>query len=161
MGKQWKQCQTLFSWTPILLWTVTAATKSKDACSLEKSNDKPRQCIKKQSHPFADKDSCNQSYGFSSSHTQMWQLDHKECWAPKNGCFQTVILEKTFESHLDSRRSNQWIIKETNPEYSLEGLMLKLQSFGHLMQRPDLLEKTLKLGKIEDKRRRGSREWDH
>ena len=50
MGKQWKQCQTLFSWTPISLWTVTAAAKSKDACSLEKSNDKPRQCIKKQRH---------------------------------------------------------------------------------------------------------------
>ena len=58
-----------------------------------------------------------------------------------------------------ARRSNQSILKEINPEYSLEGLMLKLklklQYFGHLMGRADSLEKTLKLGKIEDKRRRG------
>ena len=54
-----------------------------------------------------------------------------------------------------ARRSNQWILKETNPEYSLEGLMLKLQYFGHLMQRTDSLEKTLLLGKTEGKRRRG------
>ena len=53
------------------------------------------------------------------------------------------------------RRSNQSILKETNPEYSLEGLKLKLQSFGHLMQRADLLEQTLMLGKTEGKRRRG------
>ena len=52
-------------------------------------------------------------------------------------------------------RSNQSILKDTNPEYSLEGLMLKFQYFGHLMQRPDSLEKTLMLGKIEGKRRRG------
>ena len=54
-----------------------------------------------------------------------------------------------------ARRSNQSILKEINPEYSLEGLMLKLQHFGHLMQRANLLEKTLMLGKIEGKRRRG------
>ena len=54
-----------------------------------------------------------------------------------------------------ARRSNQLILKEINPEYSLEGLMLKLQHFGHLMQRTDSLEKTLILGKIEGKRRRG------
>ena len=73
----------------------------------------------------------------------------------KNSCFQTVVLKKTFES--PSRRSNQSILKEINPEYSLEGLMLKLklQSFGHLMWRTDSLEKTLMLGKIEGRRRRG------
>ena len=54
-----------------------------------------------------------------------------------------------------ARRSNQSILKEINPEYSLEGLMLKLQSFGHLIQRADSLEKTLMLGKAEGKRRRG------
>ena len=62
------------------------------------------------------------------------------------------MLEKTLESPLTARRSN---LKEVNPEYSLEGLMLKLQYFGHLMQRVDSLEKTLMLGKIGDKRR----EW--
>ena len=66
-----------------------------------------------------------------------------------------MVLEKTLESPLDSRRSNQSILKEINPEYSLEGLMLKLkfQYFGHLMGRADLLEKTLMLRKIEGRRR--------
>ena len=67
------------------------------------------------------------------------------------------MLEKTLESPLDCRRSNQSILKEISPEYSLEGLMLKLKLkyFGHLMQRADSLEKTLVLGKIEGRRRRG------
>ena len=67
------------------------------------------------------------------------------------------MLEKTLESPLDCRRSNQSILKEINPEYSLEGLMLKLklQYFGHTMGRTDSLKKTLMLGKIEGRRRRG------
>ena len=69
----------------------------------------------------------------------------------------TVVLEKTLESPWTTRRSNQSILKEISPEYSLEGLMLKLklQYFGHLMQRTDSLEKTLMLGKIEIGRKRG------
>ena len=68
-----------------------------------------------------------------------------------------MVLDKTLESPLDSRRFNKSILKEIKPEYSLEGLMLKLklQYFGHLMQRVDSLEKTLMLGKIEGRRRRG------
>ena len=68
-----------------------------------------------------------------------------------------MVLEKTLESPLDSRRSSQSILKEISPEYSLEGLMLKLklQYFGHLMQRTVSLEKTLKLGKIEGRRNWG------
>ena len=68
-----------------------------------------------------------------------------------------MVLEKTLESPLTARKSNQSILKEINSEYSLEGLMLKLklQSFGHLMGRTDSLEKTLILGKIEGRRRRG------
>ena len=67
------------------------------------------------------------------------------------------MLEKTLESPLDSKQSNQSILKEINPEYSLEGLRLKLklQYFGHLMRRTDSLEKILMLGKIEGRRRRG------
>ena len=67
------------------------------------------------------------------------------------------MLEKTLESPLDCKRSNQFILKEIIPEYSLEGLMLKLklQYFVHLMQRADSFEKTLMLGKIEGRRRRG------
>ena len=68
-----------------------------------------------------------------------------------------MVLDKAFESPLAARRSNQSILKEINPKYSLEGLMLKpkLQSFGHLMRTADSLEKTLMLGKIEGRRRRG------
>ena len=64
-------------------------------------------------------------------------LDYKENWVPRNWCFWTVMLEKTLESPLNCRRSNQSILKEISPEYSLEGLMLKLklQYFGHLMQK--------------------------
>ena len=86
----------------------------------------------------------------------MWKLGYKESWALKNWCFWTVVLEKTLESPL-SWKEIQSILKEISPEYSLEGLMLKLklQYFGHLMQRTDSLEKTLMLRKIEGRRRRG------
>ena len=67
----------------------------------KKSSDKPRQCIKKQRHHFAYKGSYSQSYGFSSGHAWMWELDHKEGWALKNWCFQIVVVEKTLESPLD------------------------------------------------------------
>ena len=115
---------------------------------------KVRQHIKKQSHHFADMGQCSQSYGFSSSHVWMWELDHKEGLALKNWYFWIVVLEKTLESHLDCKE-----IKSINPKgnqpYSLEGLMLKLQYFGHLVQRADSLEKTQMLGKTEGRRRRG------
>ena len=87
----------------------------------------------------------------------MWELDYKERWVLKNLYFWTVVLEETLESIWTTRRSNQFILKEISPEYSLEWLMLKrkLQCFGHLMQRTDSLEKTLMLGNIEGERRRG------
>ena len=77
--------------------------KLEDACFLEESYNKPRQHIKKQRHYFANQSPHSQSYGFSSSHVWMWELDHKEGWAPKNWCFWTVVLEKTLESPLDSK----------------------------------------------------------
>ena len=86
----------------------------------------------------------------------MWELDH-EGWALTNWSFRTVVLEKTLESLLDCKEV-QWVhLKEINPEYSLEGLMLKLklQYFGHLMRRTNSLKKTLMLGKIKGGRRRG------
>ena len=94
---------------------------------------------------------------FFSSHVRMWELDHKEGWAPKNWCFWIVVLEKTLEVPWTARRSNQSILKEINPDYSLQALMLnlKLQSCGHMMRRADSLEKTLMLGKTEGRRRRG------
>ena len=92
--------------------------------------------------------------GFSSSHVQMWELDYKECWVPKNWCF-LWCWRKLMRVPWTARRSNQWILEEINPEYLLEGLMLKLQYFGHVMRRADSLERTLTLGRIKGRRRRG------
>ena len=128
--------------------------KLKNACSLK---EKLWQLIKKQRHYSANKGPSSQGYGFSSSHVWMWELDYQESWTPKNWCFWTVVLEKTLESPWTARRSNQSILKVISPEYSLEGLTLKLklQYFGHLMQRTDSFEKTLMLKKIEGRKRRG------
>ena len=112
----------------------------------KKSYDKPRQHIKKQRQYFADKGLPSQSYGFSSSHVWMWELDYKEGWAPKNElwCWRRLLETPRLQGD-----QNQSIVKEISLEYSLKGLMLKLQYFGHLMQRTDSLEKTLMLGKTE------------
>ena len=121
--------------------------------------------MQKQRHYFANKGPSSQGYGFSSGHVWMWELDCEESWAPMNWCFWTVVLEKTPKS---ARRSNQSILKEIGPGCSLERMMLKLklQYFGHLMRRVDSLEKTLMLGGIRGRRRRGTREdemagWHH
>ena len=121
-----------------------------------KSCDQPRQHMKKQRHYFDDKCLSSQCYVFSSSHAWIWELEHKERWALKSWCFLTVVLRKTLESPLDCK-INQSILKEICPEYSLEGLMLKLklQYFDHVMWRTDSLENTLMLGKIEGRKRRG------
>ena len=113
--------------------------------------------IKKQRHVLANKGSSSQSYGFSSSHVWMWELDYKESWVPKNWCFWTVVLEKTLQNSLDCKGIQPVHPKGNESWISLEGLMLrlKLQNFGHLMQRTDSLEKTLVLGNIEGGRRRG------
>ena len=136
---------------------VTAAMKLKDASPWKKSYDQPRQHIEKQRHYFANKGLSSQSYGFSSGHVWMWELDYKESWAQKNWCFWTMVLEKTLGVPWTARRSNQSILKEIRPRCSLEGLMLKLKLyfFCHLMQTADSLEKTLMLGKIEGRKRRG------
>ena len=92
---------------------------------------------------------------FSSSHVWMWELDHKEIWTLKNWCFWTVVLDKTLESPLDCKEITPVNPKGNQPEHSSKGLMLKLQYFGHLMQRANSLEQTPMLGNIEGKRRRG------
>ena len=86
----------------------------------------------------------------------MWELDYKENWMPKNDAFE-LWCWRLLRVPWPARRSNQSILKEISPGYSLEGLMLKLklQYFGHLIERADSLEKTLILGKIGDTRRRG------
>ena len=123
----------------------------------KKSYDKPRKHIKKQRHYFANKGPYSQSYGFTSGHVWMWELDCKESWVLKNWCFDLWCWRRFLRVPWTARRSNQPILKEINPEYSLEELLLKLklQYFGHLRRRANLLEKTLILGKTEGKRRRG------
>ena len=103
----------------------------------KEGHDQTRQHIEKQRHYFANRGLSSQGYGFSSGHVWMWELDYKESWLPKDWSFWTVVLEKTLESPLDWRRSNQSILKKISPGCSLEGLMLKLklQYFGHLIWR--------------------------
>ena len=132
-----------------------AAMKLRDTCSLEES--KPRQHLKKQRHYFANKGPSGQGYGFSSGHVWVWELDCEESWAPKNWCFELWCWRRLLRVPWTARRSNQSILKEISPGCSLEGLMLKLklQYFGDLMRRVDSLEKTLMLGGIGGRRRRG------
>ena len=101
--------------------------------------------------------SYSQSYGFSSRHVRMWELDHKDGWGQRIDAFELWCWRRLLRVPWTASRYNQSILKEISPEYSLEGLMLKLklQYFGHLMWRADSLEKTLMLGKIEGRRRRG------
>ena len=121
----------------------------------KKGHDLPRQYIKKQRSIFADKGPYSQSYGFSSSLYE--SLTIKKVERRRIDAFELWYWRSLLRVPRTARRSNQPILKEISPEYSLEGLMLKLklQSFGHLMRRTDWLEKTLILWKIEDRRRRG------
>ena len=106
---------------------------------------------------FANKGPSSQSYGFSSSHVWMWELDYKENWTPKNWCFWTVVLEKTLESPLDCKE-----IQPVNPKGNQSWIFFgktDAEAETPILWPPDaknwLLEKTLMLGKIEDRRRRG------
>ena len=140
--------------------------KLKGTYSLEENYDKPAQCIKKQRRYFASKGPFSQSYGFSSSHVLMWEVDNKKAEHWRTDTFEPWCWRRLLRVPWTARRSNQSILKEISPEYSFEGLMLKLklQYFGHLMQRADSLEKTPMLG--EDWRQKGTSEdemvgWRH
>ena len=95
--------QILFSWAPKITADIDCSHEVKRHLFLGRKADKPRQHIQKQRHYFADKGLSSQSYGLSSGHIWMWELDQKESWAQKNWCFWTVVLEKTLESPLDSK----------------------------------------------------------
>ena len=118
----------------------------------KKSYNQPREHIKKQRHYFAKKGPQSQSDSFSSCHIWIWELNHKGSWAPKNWCFWTVVLEKTHEHPLD-RREIRRVIPKGNQSWIFIGR--NWNTFCHLMWKSDSLEKTLMLGKIEDRRRRG------
>ena len=166
MGEKWKQWQILYFGTPKSLQTVTAAMKLKDSWKApwKKSCDKPRQCIKKQRHHFANKGPYSQSCGFSSSHVQMWKLDHKEGWAPKNWCFWIVVLEKTLESSLDCKRFKPVNPKGNQPWIFIERTDAKTET--PILWLPDV--KSWLVGKDTDVGKRlraggegGNRGWDY
>ena len=158
MGNIWGNSERLYFGGLQNHWRWWLAMKLKDArAPWKKIYDQPRQHIKKQRHYFANKGLSSQGYGFSSSHVWMWELDYKENWVLKNWCFWTVVLEKTLVSPLDCKE-----IKPVHPKGDQSWVFIgrtdveaELQYFGHLMRRADSLEKTLMLGKIEGRRKRG------
>ena len=123
------------------------------------SYDRPRHRIQKHRHHFADKGPSSESCGFSSRRVWMWGLDYNKLSSEELMLSNCGSGEDSWESLEPARRSNQSVLKAVYPEHSLEGLMLKLklQYLDLLMQRADSLEKTLMLGKIEGRRRRGRR----
>ena len=142
-----------FSWAPKSLQMVTAAMKLKTLAPWKKSHDKPRQHIRKQRPHFADKGLSGQSYGFSSSHVWMWELDHKEGWAPRNWCFWTVVLEKTLESPLDRKE-----IKPVNPKGNKSWVFTgrtDAEAEAPILWPPDV--KSWLIGKDPD----AGRDWEH
>ena len=157
MGKQWKQGQTVFAWAPLSLWTVAAAWNWKTLAPWRKSW--PRQHTNKHSLPTKVRIIKAMVFLVVMYGCENWTIKKAECW--KMDALELWYWRRLLRVPWTARRSNQPILKEINPEYSLEGLMkLKLQHFGHLMQRIDSLEKTLMLRKIEGRRRRGDRGWD-
>ena len=123
----------------------------------KKGYDQPRQHVKKQRHYFANKGPSCQSYGFSSSHIWMWELDYKECWALKNWCFWTVVLEKTLETPLFCKEI-QWVHPKGNQSWIFIG-KTDAETEAPIVwppdERVDSMEKVQVLGRIEGKRRKG------
>ena len=162
MGKQWKQWQTIFFGSKITadgdcsheirrhlllgrkaMTNLDSVLKSRDITLPTKVH-----LVKPMVFPVV-------MYG-----CEIWTIKKAECW--RIDAFKLWCWRRLLRVPWTARRSNQFILKEICPEYSLEGLMLKLklQYFGHLMWRTDSLENTLTLGKIEGRRRRGDRGWD-
>ena len=166
MGKKWKQWQNI-SWAPNHCEWWFQPWNSKMLVPWKKSYDKPRQHIEKQRHHFVNKGLYSQSYDVSSCHVWMWQLDiqNTECW--RIDAFEWWCWRRHLRVAWTAKRSNQSILK-INPEYSLEGLLLKLklQYFGHLMWRAFLLEKDPEAGKDWGQEGKGASEdemigWHH
>ena len=121
----------------------------------KESYDHPRQHIEKQRHYFVNKGPSSQSYGFSSSHVWMWELDYKASWVPNNWCFWTVVLEKTLESPLDCKE-----IQPVHPKGNQSWMFIgrtDLEAETPILWPPDAksFKKTLMLGRIGGRRRRG------
>ena len=155
-GEKWKQRQILFSWAPKITVDSDCSHKIKRHLLLGKiAMTNLDSILKRTDITLPTKVHILKAVVFSSSHVWMWELDIKkaECW--RIDAFELWSWKIVLTVPWTARRVNQSIWKEINPEYSLEGLMLKLQYFAHLMRWADSLEKTLMLGKIEGRRRRG------
>ena len=141
--------------------------KLKDTCSLEKSDDKTWERIKKQRHHLADKGLYSQSYGFSNSHVRMWELDHKEGWVPENWCFWTVVLEKTLgsplyckEIELVNPKGNQsWVFIGGNDTEAEAPILWPPNVKSWLIGKDPDAGKRLRTGE-EKKGQQGMRWWD-
>ena len=132
---------------------VTAATKLKDTCSLEKkAMTNLDSILKNRDITLPTNVPIVKATVFPVVMYMMWELDHKAGWALKNGCFELWCWRRLLGVPWTARRSNQLVLKEISPALMLK---LKLQYSGHLMRRADSSEKTLMLGKIESRRRRG------
>ena len=126
----------------------------------KKSYDKPRQHIIKQRHYFANKGSYSQSYGFSSSHVWMWELDKKKAECQKIDAFKLWCWRRLLRAPRTARRSNQSIRKEINSEYSLEGLMLKLQYLATWCEEPTHWKRSCCWARLKAGGEGDSRGWD-
>ena len=157
MGKQWKQRQTLFSWAPKSLQMVTAAMKLKDAVLGRKAMTNLDSILKSKDITLLTEVRLVKGMVFPvvMCGCESWTVKKAECG--RIDAFELWCWRRLLRVPWTARRSNQSILKEISPEYSLEGviLKLKLQYFGHLMQRTYSLEKTLMLGGIGGRRRRG------
>ena len=131
--------------------------KLKDAWSLKEKLWPTETAYYKARHYFTDKGPSSQSNGLSSSHVWMWELDHKEGWAPRNWCFWPVVLEKTLESPLDCKEIQPVHSKGDQPWvfFGRNDAKAETPVLGHLMWRVESLEKTVILGGIRGRRRRG------
>ena len=139
MGKQWKQWETIFLASKITADGHCSHEIERCLLPVRKAMTNLDSVLKSRDIALPTKGPSSQSCGFSGSHIWRWELDHKESWVLKNWCFWTVVWRRLLRVPWTARRSNQSILKEISPEYSLEGLMpkLKLQYFGLLMQRTD------------------------
>ena len=162
MGKQWKQWLTLFFWAPKSLQMVTAAMKLRHLLLGRKTMTNLDGILKNRDMTLSTKVHLVKAIVFPGVMygCESWTI--KKAEGQRIDIFELWCWRRLLRVPWTPRRSNQWILKEISPKYLLEGLMLKLklQNFGHLMQRTDSLEKTLMLGKIEDRRRvRQRRRW--
>ena len=155
MGKQWKQWYFIFLGSKITADVDCSHEIKRRLLFGRKAMTKPGSVLKSRDITLLTKICIVKATVFPvvMCGCESWTIQKAEC--RRIDAFELCCWRRLLRVPWTARRSNQSIIKEINPEYSLEGLILKLQYFGHLMQRADSFEKTLMLGKIQGRRRRG------